>query len=183
MPTKELEPLLLFTLQPSSSTSQPRSSNLLATLPRISRSRELLQDTCSWPSEETRSWTHWSRLPLLEEVWSHTSTSHCWPRVARSSTLSRRESSNKHVCNSENQERLWGINNFFTSISVLAYLLFPFGWDTGHGLFILWVGVQNGRVWLIETRLSFPGTSPFIYHWIDQFSPAFLQLWSIHSST
>jgi len=39
------------------------------------KSRGSPPDICSWPSEETRSWTPWSRQPLLAVVSSPTSTS------------------------------------------------------------------------------------------------------------
>lgn len=63
-PTAELEQLQQFTALPSSSTSLLRCWSLPVTLPRTWRSRELHQDTCNLQSEETKSSTPWSKLPL-----------------------------------------------------------------------------------------------------------------------
>ena len=71
----ELEPLQLSTARLSLSISPLRCLSWPGTHPRISRWRGSLRDISSWPSVVTRSWTPWSRQPLLEAGSSPTSTS------------------------------------------------------------------------------------------------------------
>ena len=79
----ESAPLPLSTAPPSLSISPPRFSSWQGTLPRIWRWRGSLRDISSWPSVVTRSWTPWSRQPLLEAGSSHTSTSRWLERRER----------------------------------------------------------------------------------------------------
>ena len=74
MPAAELEPHLQSTVLLSSSIWPLRFWNSLVTPQRISKSKESHQDTCNSLSEEMKSWTPWSRLPLPAVVSSHTST-------------------------------------------------------------------------------------------------------------